>query len=507
MSNDLAGKRVLLGQAYFERFAGSEMVTLELAEYFASRGAEVAIATRTAGEPLLSELDHQAMIRVFDWESEELDVLLRSSETHLSWIHHHVIPPAILEGAVRAPVVFAHLSAMHPLEFPLLDSVEEELAAAVVFTTDRARQTMQAAGALSALETSSIGIFANPAPEDFFAAPSPRAPGPPWRIGLVSNHPPAELLSALDSLGEEFVVTRIGRQEGDDASVVRVTPQVIDAHHALVTIGKTVQYSLVRGRAVFCYDHFGGPGWLTSANVTEASLRNFSGAGSNKGTAQELADSIRSGIESAVGFAESYQTVARGKYSLDSRVREIESAAWANFKALAAPVTSASQHIRLQRLVTRLSKDWSSATRRAINSSMSLKTLKLHLTQTQEKLHQGRAHLEEQNHTLKLQLTQAQEELRQNLAHLAEQEEISRRQLADSRRELQVARGELSESLEEARRLSQSLASLRAQANAESKAAADDLHRLEAEIIAMRSTVSWKMTSPIRHARKLFSRR
>lgn len=46
---------------------------------------------------------------------------------------------------------------------------------------------------------------------------------------------------------------------------------------AVLTIGKTVQYSLSMGIPCYIYDHFGGEGWLTPETFDREAFYNFSG--------------------------------------------------------------------------------------------------------------------------------------------------------------------------------------------------------------------------------------
>ena len=45
----------------------------------------------------------------------------------------------------------------------------------------------------------------------------------------------------------------------------------------MVPFGKPVQYAFACGVPVFCYDHFGGPGYLSAESFEAAESRNFSG--------------------------------------------------------------------------------------------------------------------------------------------------------------------------------------------------------------------------------------
>ena len=463
---DLVGKVVLLGQAYFEKYSGSEIVTLEIAESYAARGARVLIACRTRGEPIINEVAGQDGIEVYDWASAELDAIIRESDLYLAWIQHHVIPPALFLGDAATPTIFAHLSAIHPLEFPLLDAVEETLASLVVFTSPEARDEMTAAGSLLGVPSDRVEIFPNPAPSSFHRQTSSVSAGPPWRICVVSNHPPEELTRALELLDDRFEVVRIGRRGGPSSTVQRVDADLIDSVHAVITIGKTVQYALVRGRAVFCYDHFGGPGWLTAENIEAASRRNYSGRGYEKMAAEAIAHAIREGIEDAQMFAGGRVEHSRGQYDLDATLRKFEEIVHRQSRSTNTSLLQlTSEHIRIQQLVTRLSKDWSGADRAAATEASARRRAERRMRSAEEKTRLLQSALDERN---------------ERLRHL--EEELGRANtLAD--------------------RASQEIGALRDQLT--------DLSLSHREALAvnqaMENTLSWKITSPLRAMRRVFA--
>jgi hypothetical protein len=99
---------------------------------------------------------------------------------------------------------------------------------------------------------------------------------------------------------DRWDVTLVGQQAELGATVRRVTPELIHEHDAVVSIGKTVQYALAAGVPVFCYDHFGGPGWLNDGNVEAAARHNFSGRGfTARDSASELVEEIGDGYRAA----------------------------------------------------------------------------------------------------------------------------------------------------------------------------------------------------------------
>ena len=56
-----------------------------------------------------------------------------------------------------------------------------------------------------------------------------------------------------------------------------VNAELLKKYDVVITIGRTVQMGLVMGIPVYCYDHFGGPGYITTENIDFNEFYNFSG--------------------------------------------------------------------------------------------------------------------------------------------------------------------------------------------------------------------------------------
>ena len=117
-------------------------------------------------------------------------------------------------------------------------------------------------------------------------------------IMLVSNHIPNELHLAAKILKSKGVqVDKFGRRQ---KSHKRITMNDIRKYDAIITIGKTVQYGILSKRPVYCYDKFGGPGFIVKENAQDALNFNFSGRCCNrKLSAEEISAEILSGFFNA----------------------------------------------------------------------------------------------------------------------------------------------------------------------------------------------------------------
>lgn len=96
----------------------------------------------------------------------------------------------------------------------------------------------------------------------------------PKRIGVISNHPPEEIISLRKI--SNIPVEIIGSHGNCDYATF-ITPDFLMKYDVIITIGKTVQYAMALGIPVFEYDHFGGVGYITLDNFEDEKHTNFSG--------------------------------------------------------------------------------------------------------------------------------------------------------------------------------------------------------------------------------------
>lgn len=317
----LAGKKVLITQAHLHYYAGSEIVTLELAEHFSMLGAEVVIASYAFGEPISREFAELNRVTIFEFDDQRLTDNLNARLPDIAWIHHSLIPRVVLDRAAEITFVFHHMSSILPAEYTLDASVETTLASLVLFESPRSMELHLETGLYEGFPAERIQVFGNPAPAEYAVAvrPGPR----PRRLVVVSNHIPAEVAAALRSLAVDFDVILIGNQKELGANPLRVTPDLISDAGAVITIGKTVQYSIAAGVPVYLYDHFGGVGWLTHENFEDARHHNFSGRYSSTKSADEIVTEIRTGFQHMEQKAEELRVAELRRIDLARRMEDV----------------------------------------------------------------------------------------------------------------------------------------------------------------------------------------
>lgn len=287
-------KKVLITQGQLMNFSGSEIITLELAEYFSGLGADVTILTHFFARPISSEFEKLTNVHIVVSGSDAANNI-SLKDFDILWVHHFTLTRRIVRELANRQgtpmVIFHHMSKSEPLEFPIMYEAERKLADAVVFNSQETRDDLKAQGA--EFDNGKVFILGNPAPDNFANASNHQdsRKGTPRKVAIVSNHPPKEVIDAAAILSRHGVeVDLFGRAEAGVAK--RVTPELLSGYDAVVSIGKTVQYCIVGRIPIYCYDRFGGPGFLTHGNFALSRENNFSGRGFNKKSAQQIASEI-----------------------------------------------------------------------------------------------------------------------------------------------------------------------------------------------------------------------
>lgn len=239
----------------------------------------------------------------FYLEFEEKDIFKNIEEINVNeyqfiWVQHAIFSRLFTEQTphFHTHLISAHLSPYEMLELSSLYYMQK-LNAHFVANSPETQNKMLKFG----IPKQNISVSFNAAPKNFIAPPSQSTKL--HKIAIVSNHPPSELLEAAQLLQQrQFDVMIFGIRHHIQA----MTPELITQFDCIVSIGKTVQYALLSNRAVYCYDHFGGCGYLNAENYQTAKEHNFSGRGGfGHKTAAEIAEEIEFGFTENIQFIQS----------------------------------------------------------------------------------------------------------------------------------------------------------------------------------------------------------
>jgi len=253
----------LLGTHHLVHFGGSELVMYDLAKHFRSTDHNVTVVTFLYDYPV-RKLFEEAQIRVINILQDKLT----QTDFDLMWTQHW---PVLYDLFYRWNVNVRHavhscLSPYEPLERPPLFANHLSLCLA---NSNETRDRLIA----GKVKPDQIYVFGNCVPDDYFEYYKENLTDLK-RIAVVSNHVPEEVRSAANLLNGRGLKVDI---YGIGHLFQHVTKDVLLDYDAVITIGRTVQQAMALGIPVYCYDRFGGPGWLTHENFKKAEHFNFSG--------------------------------------------------------------------------------------------------------------------------------------------------------------------------------------------------------------------------------------
>ncbi|MBK0329336.1 hypothetical protein I5535_18840 [Rhodobacteraceae bacterium F11138] len=292
------------------QMGGSEIVAIETATYYAGLGHDVTLWAHNYADDVIRDIDKTIRIA-----KEPVDI----TDFDFVWSQHGSYLENIGD-AERLPdwngvLVSVHLSHFTPLEI-FHHPLARKYMGARVFHAQISMDALEGPDA----PQDELFLFRNAAPARFHKQPAVRS-GKLKNILIVSNHLPDEVESATELLQAHGIQTRIlGRKH----EVKLITPEDIAAADAVISIGKTVQYALVSGTPVYCYDHFGGPGWLTDENAERAEYSNFNGkCCETRRTPEEICKEIIQKFDAAQAFAIKNRAYFSHRYNLERHLDEI----------------------------------------------------------------------------------------------------------------------------------------------------------------------------------------
>ena len=306
--------KVLICTNHMASIGGSEIVALEVAECFKKNNYLVDIVANYIDSPVI-EIAKNSDINLFN-----TDELPNPFNYDIVWSQHQVLPILINHYIDsfnnKTFFVFAHLSPYEHLEtFGLY--TERLLANKIFFNSEETYNQLSNFG----VPTHISEVFYNAAPSEFICEKYSKNEQLK-NILLVSNHPPQEVLDALDILKNEHGLNIINI--GVKGHIGRLTPKMIEDADAVITIGKTVQYAIVSDTPVYCYDHFGGIGWLLIDNYKNSEQFNYSGRCClRRISASEIVDEIITYFPKAKHDVSKIKSETLTKYDLDNYIINI----------------------------------------------------------------------------------------------------------------------------------------------------------------------------------------
>jgi O-antigen biosynthesis protein len=387
--------KLLLTTHHLTNYGGSELVTLDLANEFKQIGWDVIVATFQLGGEIEKDFKTSG-VEIFNVLNDPLPQV----EFDLVWSHHYpVLIKCLIEDSITTKsLILSSLSPYEPLEAIPFFHTQADL---ILCNSDETRQEIIKDENYNNFDESKLFVFKNSVPFNWFNLSLDRKGLELKKVAIISNHPPIEILEAINIL----------KTKGIDADLIGIhgTPKLVNidlltSYDAIVTIGRTTQHCMALNIPVFCYDRFGGPGWLTPANFQLAEWFNYSGRCCHqKISSQQIVTELIEGFSKAKGYGEFFKTYSINNYLLKNNIDAVlEFASIANRcsqpyitfdnEKVIGKVGKAYQNILKDKEALKDELDRSQA--ESIGSQLQLQQAQVELTRLQSQLQQARADLQ-----------------------------------------------------------------------------------------------------------------
>ena len=295
--------RILFTNLFLASRTGSELHTLTLAKLFRRAGWEVTCFTLLQGYPLQPEFETAGIkVLTLGQEAELLD------NYDVFYAQHRLVSEHVwnIPGITFGKVIVSILGIVTDEELPPCFYGEAD---GFVFVSEESRDSTLASHQLTVPNM----VFPNYAESEYFTASS-NASTALRRIAVLSNHPPKEVLDLVGVGSQHNVSVDV---YGYETRSVEVTPELLSHYDVVISIGRSVQLCLAAGVPIYCYDQFGGPGFITPNNLDKHAHNNFSGRSEPvKRTAEELYEDIVGGYSSAIANSDTLRQLAKDRYEL-----------------------------------------------------------------------------------------------------------------------------------------------------------------------------------------------
>lgn len=255
-------KTIAFTNSFFKDFTGSELAVLDAAKYFIKNGYRVYIFTFDSGKPLLSEISSE--ITVINILKDKIPNL----KVDILWGQHWAVMTKLLENQnfYAEKIIHFSLSPYHEYEREPKYATSLSKCFANAYETAFVRENEN--------PNLKINIFNNSVLPEFFNI-SAKPNSILKKLAIVSNNGvflpgnKFEKLITKNNIEIKFF--------GTNANKKIITPNDLIGFDAVLTIGRTVQYAMALGIPVFCYDRFGGPGYINLSNWQQCEKMNYSG--------------------------------------------------------------------------------------------------------------------------------------------------------------------------------------------------------------------------------------
>lgn len=253
-------KKVLLTNFNILNYSGSEIDTVTIANHFVKLGYDVDIFTLEYGLPL-SDIVNKKVRVIIPNEIKKLQ-----DKYDLIWAHHYpLLDYLIFQLKIKAKhIIYISLSSFEPLEtlpfyymdLSIIGALSEEAIEVLKCQMPRQRDIL---------------VFPNYATKNYFDYKIKKVQKIK-KVCIISNHVPEELYDFKKIAESNSIVVDI---YGIGNTVKYVDDKLLSDYDVIISIGKTIYYSLAMGKLSYCYDRFGGYGFVTKENIDKCFKKTF----------------------------------------------------------------------------------------------------------------------------------------------------------------------------------------------------------------------------------------
>ncbi|MBQ3060684.1 MAG: hypothetical protein IJD16_10305 [Desulfovibrio sp.] len=288
-------------------FHGSVLHILEYADYLCKKGHSVHIASLYIDENFKNIVKNfNINIKIFSikaiHESEKYDII---------WSYHLIFLPYLLEKGVKYnKIIYGSLSSFLKIERIPIFYKNLNLISCV------SQEIINMYHDIYGIDKNFFTLIPNHIPEHF-ENKKKILNSKLKNIAVVSNHPPKEILQ-LDTY--KYNIDYYGTITNTN---IHITPEILLNYDVIISIGKTVQYSLALGIPIYEYDHFGGCGYINLQNIYAEELTNFSGRGTKKIlNSNQLLYTIEHGYEQACDTIDLLRSISLERYNIQKLIEK-----------------------------------------------------------------------------------------------------------------------------------------------------------------------------------------
>lgn len=303
-------KSILFTSVVFKNFAGSELVVLSQINYFLEKGWNVDVFTLEYDQPLKTivdkrvnviTLDNVDQIRknydlIFARQYPTLDYVLFTLRVQAKRVYYECVSYRIPIDAY--PIYYKHLT--------LIGAVSTR----VINEMTKFGYNMEDAY-----------YMPNYAPKEYFEIEYQKSKDLK-KIAIVSNHVPQELEDfktyALENTDMQIDIY------GMHHTYKLVTPELLKDYDLIISVGKTIFYSIAMGIPSYTYDEVCTEGYITLENYQKNFSNNFAyNLEYNKKTGQEIYTEIVTNYPEVLEQTEKLKENARRDFFFDDLMDDL----------------------------------------------------------------------------------------------------------------------------------------------------------------------------------------